>query len=144
MPELVHMDEDTLTHYGVLGMKWGQHIFESRSIKAAKRLRKYTEKASKVADKRDKVVARNKANTYMLANSVLRDHEVNKGKKSELTKMLESNVKSGKKEASKLQKKGLRYVEKANKSAKKLQDLKRNQQTGKDYVDSLIVYKKGG
>lgn len=27
MPELVHMDEDTLTHYGRLGMKWGQHIF---------------------------------------------------------------------------------------------------------------------
>ena len=34
MPELVHMDEDTLTHYGRLGMKWGQHIFTDSDIRS--------------------------------------------------------------------------------------------------------------
>lgn len=142
MPKVVYYIENdennTLTHYGRLGMKWGQHIFEQRAARASKRLRKYTKKANKIADDRDKVVARNKATTYMLANSVLRDHETNKGRKSELTKMLESNIKSGRKEAAKLQRKGLRYIEKAKASGMKLEELETKRKDGKTFVDELV------
>lgn len=141
MPKVVYYienDENTLSHYGRLGMKWGQHIFEKRAARASKRLRKYTKKANKIADDRDKVVARNKATTYMLANSVLRDHEINKGRKSELTKMLESNVESGRKEAAKLQRKGLHYIEKAKASGMKLEELESKRKDGKTFVDELV------
>lgn len=49
--------QEDIEHYGVLGMKWGQHIFgrtpEQYYEKGAKRLSKYDQKASKQYDKSD-------------------------------------------------------------------------------------------
>lgn len=57
MPELVHMDEDTLTHYGRLGMKWGQHIFGDNDLHkyaSSRRARKATRALNKLDKKRAK------------------------------------------------------------------------------------------
>lgn len=53
MPELVHMDEDTLTHYGRLGMKWGQHIFgrDRMGANITRRLGRYERRSDRYAVK---------------------------------------------------------------------------------------------
>lgn len=64
MPELVHMDEDTLTHYGRLGMKWGQHIF-GRGHAVHKTLRKLSKMENKVYKTSEKAYKNyKKARTY--------------------------------------------------------------------------------
>lgn len=131
MPELVHMDEDTLTHYGRLGMKWGQHIFgkERRLERSYKKLSKYAKKAGKAFRDADtsRVISKGLIAGGLYAPRVGTPRK-------ELLKLARFHAN----EFSRYESKGIKYAAKVRLETQSKAELYMNSEKGRRYAMDLI------
>ena len=69
MPKIIEYP-DELTHYGRLGMKWGQHIFGKEPSSRARKKRKYLSETS--PDKKGEHAVESNSSKVALSKVVLR------------------------------------------------------------------------
>lgn len=128
MPELVRMDEDTLTHYGVVGMKWG--------VRKERRLERSYKRASKNLTKAKKAMAKAYGHKYNRDQLTIAGFSPNTSRQVRQTAFELAGYHA--KDVGRYNARAIKYVAKVVDELDQKQKLYMNSEKGSAYLEELL------